>query len=1125
MSVRFSKCIIFQIKQKGKFMLNRFIDNLEYSSRFRILKGGKISLVVSALLLATTANAYNITISDSPTTCAGAIGGVITAVADCNILASDVTSALGSGNLEINTGGDGNISFASDVSWSTNRLTLTSTNGLVLFDINEAKTDFIGKANISSSGGLTINGEVYTIITDQTGLSNISYSGKSALANDITLTGNWTSKSLGNNAKFNGLGHSISDMTINDTSSNGYMKGLFGQPLAVHIGNVNLKNVNIQANRQAGALIGELRGDPAATTYVYNNISSGTITLTASTGIGGGLIAQVVSNYTTGGEIYLLNNHSSVNVTAQTGTDVGGLYGWLGWGDITIDGGSSTATLSSAPASATYNGIGGIIGRLESNPNNTVSISNLNFSGTINSVGNTDRTGGIIGIVRPSNNNAANVTVALNNLQSNATINSDSYVGGIVGQILTNVDTYLLTLDNSKFSGSINVGDAKQYIGGIIGRSYALATTYPTISNSTFSGTITAGASSTYVGGIIGSKQANLQNSSITKLPTVNGITPTLDDGIASDFFGRFSGFSGAGIDSGNVLITLSDQFSAEVTTSSPMLNINSTHGGAGDWDGYIFLGDNPSCGIAEGKHYYQTQTFIAVQDANHTVNTASLDGFLTETSGGWVNDNFMAVYQGVFDPSNPTANLVGCNDDIDYDNNNLKARFSADLNSNQVYTMVFTSSMSPEYIEATYEYANPENSIKGSGTFTITPEVSLAYSVGGTVSGLENGETLTLSGVGSTDTVISANGSFIFDTPLANSADYNITATLSGTSNQFRSCVVSNGSGAINSANVNNISVSCVEDTNNAPIFGIGSGKAIVSIPDGLNHSLVSSKYQATTDKYIAITSEGIVRINKDATLDTTFGTNGKVLFTTNIASSLDVDSLGRILLSETISKPSWALINDFTVRRLNADGSIDTTFGTNGTFTHTTTSINDTAYDVKVLKDDSLILLGKTQNSTNNTHPYEASLIKVTSAGTLDTTFATSGKLIIPTVNNYAEGFVYSTLDSQGNIYALGRSNNYIIVSKVTPLGTLDTSFGTNGVQRLVLQNALSTIGNSITLQSDGKILLNGFLNETTPSNTKSAVIRLNINGSLDTTFGADGVVKLDKFPNQQEAGSQQF
>jgi len=35
-------------------MLNSYIDNFNYSSRFRILKGGKISLVVSALLAGTT---------------------------------------------------------------------------------------------------------------------------------------------------------------------------------------------------------------------------------------------------------------------------------------------------------------------------------------------------------------------------------------------------------------------------------------------------------------------------------------------------------------------------------------------------------------------------------------------------------------------------------------------------------------------------------------------------------------------------------------------------------------------------------------------------------------------------------------------------------------------------------------------------------------------------------------------------------------------------------------------------------------------------------------------------------------------------------------------------------------
>jgi hypothetical protein len=282
--------------------------------------------------------------------------------------------------------------------------------------------------------------------------------------------------------------------------------------------------------------------------------------------------------------------------------------------------------------------------------------------------------------------------------------------------------------------------------------------------------------------------------------------------------------------------------FSATVNTSSQVLDINSTHGEPGAWDDYINLNNNSSCSIATGKHYYQTQTFIATQDANHTIDTASLNGFFNEDLA--IGDNFMAVYQGVFDPSNPTANLVGCNDDIDYDNNNLFARFSTDLTTGQAYTMVFTSSMSPEYVDTYFAYSNPEGAITGNGTFAVSPAVSLAYSLSGTVSGLENGETLTLSGVGSTDKVISANGNFIFDTPLANSANYNITATLSGTSNQFRTCTVSNGSGAINSANVNNISVSCAEDVNQAPTFSYQNG--ISHIPES------TAIYQASGFKII---------------------------------------------------------------------------------------------------------------------------------------------------------------------------------------------------------------------------------------------------------------------------------
>ena len=40
-------------------MINRYIDNLDYKSRFRILKGGKVSLVVSAIIVGGVVNFAN----------------------------------------------------------------------------------------------------------------------------------------------------------------------------------------------------------------------------------------------------------------------------------------------------------------------------------------------------------------------------------------------------------------------------------------------------------------------------------------------------------------------------------------------------------------------------------------------------------------------------------------------------------------------------------------------------------------------------------------------------------------------------------------------------------------------------------------------------------------------------------------------------------------------------------------------------------------------------------------------------------------------------------------------------------------------------------------------------------
>ena len=78
-------------------------------------------------------------------------------------------------------------------------------------------------------------------------------------------------------------------------------------------------------------------------------------------------------------------------------------------------------------------------------------------------------------------------------------------------------------------------------------------------------------------------------------------------------------------------------------------------------------------------------------------------------------------------------------------------------------------------------------------------------YSIGGTVSGLSG--TVGLEDNGGDPLSISANGTFTFDTPLAQGASYSVTVA---TEPSGQVCSVANGSGVVGSANVTNVSVTC---------------------------------------------------------------------------------------------------------------------------------------------------------------------------------------------------------------------------------------------------------------------------------------------------------------------------
>ncbi len=92
---------------------------------------------------------------------------------------------------------------------------------------------------------------------------------------------------------------------------------------------------------------------------------------------------------------------------------------------------------------------------------------------------------------------------------------------------------------------------------------------------------------------------------------------------------------------------------------------------------------------------------------------------------------------------------------------------------------------------------------------------LSPTYTIGGTISG--HADTVVLQNSGGDNRTLSvADGSFVFATALVNGATYNVTALIQPVG---QTCAVTNGSGAVNGANITNVVVSCTAN----PTYTIG--------------------------------------------------------------------------------------------------------------------------------------------------------------------------------------------------------------------------------------------------------------------------------------------------------------
>ena len=252
---------------------------------------------------------------------------------------------------------------------------------------------------------------------------------------------------------------------------------------------------------------------------------------------------------------------------------------------------------------------------------------------------------------------------------------------------------------------------------------------------------------------------------------------------------------------------------------------------------------------------------------------------------------------------------------------------------------------------------------------------------------------------------------------------------------------------------------------------------------------------------KILAVGSSGskaewaLARYDADGSLDSTFGEGG--IITTDITSNEDEAFAVAIQIDGKIVVAGAAdTYARFALARYNTDGTLDQTFGTGGEVTTDFTSgHSDFARNVAIQADGKIVVGGP----SNDAGASEFALVRYNADGTLDASFGDGGKV---TTGFHARDDDWDlTIQTDGKIVAAGYGAGTFAVARYRRDGTLDPAFGTGG--------QVSDIGGAafgVAVQPDGKIVLGG------TSDSKFALARYDANGRIDRTFGKRGLLTSD-------------
>jgi uncharacterized delta-60 repeat protein len=236
--------------------------------------------------------------------------------------------------------------------------------------------------------------------------------------------------------------------------------------------------------------------------------------------------------------------------------------------------------------------------------------------------------------------------------------------------------------------------------------------------------------------------------------------------------------------------------------------------------------------------------------------------------------------------------------------------------------------------------------------------------------------------------------------------------------------------------------------------------------------------------------------RFNSDGSVDNTFGTNGSIVtnFNLQIYGGTFSESNGKIYLAAGVKQSGSAQV-PFQLNRYNSDGSVDNTFGTSGAVILDSTATSSKSVTAIQQQADGKALVAVNVGGSNGAD-Y---LFRYNSNGTIDSTFGTNGRVTIIVASGVRPNQILQ--QSDGKILVAQGSN----LKRYNLDGSIDTTFATSGVISFTYSNpSTSDFINKVMQQSDGKLIVDIIKS----TNDPNRLLRYNLDGSIDNTFASDFV-----------------